>query len=198
MLQISQDIQKQLQSGQIDEAQAAALIQSQAERTLGALWKLNVLDIEKTLDRVCTAILQQPGAPRCFLSRVGCPDRGHAIGRAQWRRTLGPICSSRHKLLDKLAFYLHSLTATHTMYLGRCVEQGSDGAGPDAQAHRQGVPVGVCAARGAGGAAARPVPDAAGRSARGRPGARRPACRRVRAAQCAGAGVSTRSAPWPL
>lgn len=103
MLQISQDIQKQLQSGQIDEAQAAALIQSQAERTLGALWKLNVLDIEKTLDRVCTAILQQPGAPRCFLLRVGCPDRGDVIGCAQRRRALGPICSSRHKVSDRLA-----------------------------------------------------------------------------------------------
>lgn len=61
MMRIGQDIQNQLKSGAITEEQAVTLMQGQLEKTLAALWKLNVLDIERTLDRVCTAILQQPG-----------------------------------------------------------------------------------------------------------------------------------------
>lgn len=38
--------------------QAEAMMASKAEELLGNLWKLNVADIEKTLDRVVPAVLQ--------------------------------------------------------------------------------------------------------------------------------------------
>jgi hypothetical protein len=60
----AQDMQRQMAAGHLTPQQAEALMASKAEELLGNMWKLNVADIEKTLERVVTSVLQvRPGAP---------------------------------------------------------------------------------------------------------------------------------------
>lgn len=58
LVSIGQDVQRQLKSGTITEEQAAQLMIQHAEKSLAALWKINVMDIEKTLELVCMTVLQ--------------------------------------------------------------------------------------------------------------------------------------------
>ncbi|KAL6773810.1 hypothetical protein ACKKBG_A22590 [Auxenochlorella protothecoides x Auxenochlorella symbiontica] len=68
LVSIGQELQKQLNSGAISQQDAEALMVGHAEKTLAALWKVNVLDIEKTLEAVCVAVLNDAGVPKSELA----------------------------------------------------------------------------------------------------------------------------------
>ncbi|KAL4437279.1 hypothetical protein ABPG75_004418 [Micractinium tetrahymenae] len=57
----AQDVQRQMQAGQLSPQQAEALMAQKAEEIMGNLWKVNVQDIEKTLEAVVDQVLQEPG-----------------------------------------------------------------------------------------------------------------------------------------
>lgn len=58
LVNIGQDVQRQLKSGTITEEQAAQVMVQHAEKSLAALWKINVMDIERVLELVCMNVLQ--------------------------------------------------------------------------------------------------------------------------------------------
>lgn len=72
LVSIGQELQKQLNSGAISQQDAEALMVGHAEKTLAALWKVNVLDIEKTLEAVCVAVLNDAGAAGLAGRGAGC------------------------------------------------------------------------------------------------------------------------------
>ncbi|KAI3424846.1 hypothetical protein D9Q98_008232 [Chlorella vulgaris] len=70
----SQDMQRQMQSGQLSPQQAQAMMEAKGNEILAALWKLNVADIEKTLEQVVDVVLQEPG-----LSPAAKEERAKAL-----------------------------------------------------------------------------------------------------------------------
>lgn len=55
------ELQQQMAAGQLTPQQAEALMAQKSEEILSNLWKLNVMDIEKTVEKVATHVLQEPG-----------------------------------------------------------------------------------------------------------------------------------------
>lgn len=47
------------------------LLRQRSEEMLGALWKINALDVENTLKAVCEAVLSDPGKPYCSKGGFG-------------------------------------------------------------------------------------------------------------------------------
>lgn len=58
MLQLQENMKVKLQSlGEGDEAELAKYLEENQEAMINALWKINVVDIEMTLTRVCAKVL---------------------------------------------------------------------------------------------------------------------------------------------
>ncbi|XP_024364655.1 chaperone protein dnaJ 10 isoform X2 [Physcomitrium patens] len=60
IMQMQEDLKKQIEAGQVEEQGVEAYLASKQEMMLGNLWKLNVADIEFTLTNVCQRILNDP------------------------------------------------------------------------------------------------------------------------------------------
>ncbi|CAM6083847.1 unnamed protein product [Calypogeia fissa] len=62
LMQMQEEMKRQLEAGggQISESDLEKYIASKQELMLGSLWKLNVVDIEVTLSRVCQKVLVDP------------------------------------------------------------------------------------------------------------------------------------------
>lgn len=54
---IAKDVDKQVREGQMDRETAARAMEAKGSEMLAALWKINVLDIERILSRVCENVL---------------------------------------------------------------------------------------------------------------------------------------------
>jgi curved DNA-binding protein CbpA len=67
LMQMQEDIKRQLQSGQIGEANVENFLESKQQMMLDSLWKLNVADIELTISHVCQAVLHDPNVPKGVL-----------------------------------------------------------------------------------------------------------------------------------
>jgi ATP-dependent protease HslVU (ClpYQ) ATPase subunit len=57
LMQMQEDLKRQLQSGQIGEANVEKFLESKQQVMLDSLWKLNVADIELTISHVCHMVL---------------------------------------------------------------------------------------------------------------------------------------------
>ena len=55
-MQMQMDMKRQIESGQMEEANVEAFLASKQDLMIGNLWKLNVADIENTLTRVCQRV----------------------------------------------------------------------------------------------------------------------------------------------
>jgi hypothetical protein len=64
LMQMQEDIKRQLQSGQIGEANVGNFLESKQQMMLDSLWKLNVADIELTISHVCQAVLHDPNVSK--------------------------------------------------------------------------------------------------------------------------------------
>ncbi|KAI7835278.1 hypothetical protein COHA_010820, partial [Chlorella ohadii] len=71
---VQKELQANMQSGQLSQQQAEAMLAQKVGEILAALWKVNVLDIEKTLGTVVDAVLQEPGLPAAQRE-----ERAHAL-----------------------------------------------------------------------------------------------------------------------
>ena len=56
LMQMQEDIQKQIEAGQMEQG-LEAFLASKQELMIGNLWKLNVADIENTLSNVCQKVI---------------------------------------------------------------------------------------------------------------------------------------------
>lgn len=66
LIQIQEELKKVNQGEKKDENLMKAL-EDKREAMLQSLWKVNVVDIETTLSRVCLAVLQDPDASKDVL-----------------------------------------------------------------------------------------------------------------------------------
>lgn len=57
MLQIQEDMKKQIEAGDIGEQTIEQFMESKHQMLIDNLWKLNVADIENTLTHVCEKVL---------------------------------------------------------------------------------------------------------------------------------------------
>ncbi|CAK9870644.1 unnamed protein product [Sphagnum jensenii] len=67
LMQMQEDLKRQLQSGQIGEANVEKFLESKQQAMLDSLWKLNVADIELTISHVCHMVLHDTTAKKELL-----------------------------------------------------------------------------------------------------------------------------------
>ncbi|KAG0621251.1 hypothetical protein M758_3G004800 [Ceratodon purpureus] len=63
LMQMQEDIKKQMEAGQMEQG-LEAFLASKQDMMIGNLWKLNVADIENTLSHVCQKVLFDPAVPK--------------------------------------------------------------------------------------------------------------------------------------
>ncbi|KAK9830201.1 hypothetical protein WJX72_010268 [[Myrmecia] bisecta] len=80
LMQMQKAAETALQGGQLDAATAPAYFQERLSKVLESLWKINVLDIERTLGAVVDQVLMEPSV-----------DRTTLLARAKGLRKLGVI-----------------------------------------------------------------------------------------------------------
>ncbi|PSC73847.1 Chaperone dnaJ 10 isoform A [Micractinium conductrix] len=95
----AQDLQRQMQAGQLSPQQAEMLMAQKAEDILKNLWKVNVADIEKTVERVVAAVLQDPG--------LTVEQREH---RARVLKRIGKVFQAEAMRARELRGPLHSMS----------------------------------------------------------------------------------------
>ena len=60
MMQLQGNMKAKLQSlGEADEAELSKYLEENKEAMINSLWKINVIDIEMTLTRVCVKVFQK-------------------------------------------------------------------------------------------------------------------------------------------
>jgi hypothetical protein len=71
-MQMQEDLKRQLQSGQIGEANVEEFLESKQQVMLDSLWKLNVADIELTISHVCHMVCSVLTLVSCTVTSLKC------------------------------------------------------------------------------------------------------------------------------